>query len=230
MASKRVFYWLWRLLADSADSRLAERKERLLRGQPSGVVVELGAGLGHTIARYANAGITRLVLVEPNVLMHTQLRAAAAAAGFTGERLQISSCPGETLPLDSGSVDAVVSSLTLCSVREPLTVLREVYRVLKPGGRLYLLEHVRAPGHGAAVRLQRWVLEDTGLWGFLGDGCRLDRDTEATVRAVFPPACVQLERFTEPGKPAAMRHYIAGVAGKPAVVTAGGEGGGSCSL
>jgi SAM-dependent methyltransferase len=229
MASQHVFYWLWRVLAGPADRRLAPRKQALLRGL-SGVVVELGAGLGNTIAHYANAGITRLVLVEPNTLMHEKLREAAAGAGFVGERLQIISSPGECLALESGCVDAVVASLTLCSVREPLTVLREVYRVLKPGGRLLFLEHVRAPDDSGAARLQRWVLEDTGLWSFLGDGCRLDRDTEAAITSVFPPSCVSVERFTEPHKPASMRHHIAGVATKPVALAAGGDSGGSCSL
>ncbi|MCH8980380.1 MAG: pyridoxal-phosphate dependent enzyme, partial [Armatimonadetes bacterium] len=84
----------------------------------------------------------------------------------------------ERLPVDDASVDTVVSTLVLCSVRDPKASLAEVVRVLRPGGRLLFLEHV-ASDDPRAARWQRWLQP---LWRWLADNCHLTRRTGDLIR------------------------------------------------
>eukprot|EP00439_Symbiodinium_sp_Y106_P017295 s459_g2.t1 len=87
-------------------------------------------------------------------------------------------CLEQALPFADNSFDAVVASLVLCSVREPDTALREIARVLKPGGRYLFLEHIRAPT-GSALRWQQEVLHP--LHAFCCNGCRLTRQQDRSI-------------------------------------------------
>lgn len=82
------------------------------------------------------------------------------------------------MDVEDNSIDAVVSTLVLCSVDSLAATLQEVLRVLKPGGRFFFLEHVAAPQGTGLRRLQHWVQP---LWKTLGDGCRPDRETWVTL-------------------------------------------------
>jgi ubiquinone/menaquinone biosynthesis C-methylase UbiE len=95
--------------------------------------------------------------------------------------VRTSDAPAEALPFPDGSFDVVVSTLVLCTVDDPGRALAEVRRVLAPGGRLVLLEHVRSGGG-----LARWQDRLAPLWRHLAAGCHLNRDTRAAVeRAGF---------------------------------------------
>jgi ubiquinone/menaquinone biosynthesis C-methylase UbiE len=85
------------------------------------------------------------------------------------------------LPFESSSFDAVVASLVLCSVPDPGLALVEMRRVLKEGGELRFLEHVRAD-RPAKARVQV-MLDRTGIWPLLGGGCHCSRRTTATIAA-----------------------------------------------
>jgi ubiquinone/menaquinone biosynthesis C-methylase UbiE len=111
------------------------------------------------------------VAIEPNVALHATLRDVARRRGVAGD---VRDATAEELPLADASVDAVISSLVLCTVRSPERALAEVRRVLRPGGRFWSLEHVAAPEGTALARVQRTVRRP---WAGLFGGCQVHRDT-----------------------------------------------------
>jgi ubiquinone/menaquinone biosynthesis C-methylase UbiE len=122
---------------------------REIVGQAQGVVLEVGAGGGQNFPFYDPTGVVRVEAVEPDeaMLVEARLRLAAAPVPITLTR-----APVENLPFPATHFDTVVVTLVLCSVQDPERGLREVWRVLNPGGTILLLEHVRAQG-----RLVAWV-------------------------------------------------------------------------
>lgn len=198
----RVFAGLLPGLAQG-HARLSDSwRQRLLAGL-AGTVLEIGPGTGVNLEAYPQ-GIRWLGL-EPNPYLHPGLWKALRSRGIPGEVLL---GQAEAIPLGEESVDAVVSTLVLCSVADPRRVLREIVRVLKPGGCLVFLEHVAAP-RGTPLRfLQDLVVP---LWATLGDGCHPNRETLRLIReAGF--AKVEGEAFRLP-LPVVAPH-VAGVAWK----------------
>jgi SAM-dependent methyltransferase len=190
------------LMNGYVDRRLRERKAELFATLDGGVVVEIGAGNGPNL-RYLREGTT-VHAVEPNPLFHRRLRRTAEAGGL---EVIIHAVPGEEIDLDDGTADAVVCSWVLCTVGDPAAVLREVRRILRPGGRFLFVEHVVAP-HGAVRRVQQLVRRP---WRWLFEGCHTDRDTAATIRAAgFSSVAVTPFRFRSLFIP--MRTQIAGSA------------------
>ncbi len=174
---KHFHAWLMARVSGRYERLVEDRKRRLL-GAIEGDVLEIGPGTGANL-RYFSRG-ARWTGVEPNPFMHSYLRRTAARLSLlTDLRL----CGGETLPASNASADAVVGTLVLCSVTNPEAVLREIVRVLKPGGRFFFVEHVAAP---AGTRLRDMQRLFRPLWRALADGCRIDRDTAALIeRAGF---------------------------------------------
>ncbi len=198
----RIHAWVLAHLGKRYERMVAERKRALFTGI-GGNVLEIGPGTGPNLVYYPS-GI-RWLGVEPNPYMYPYLRQAASKAG-----LQADLRPGlaERLPAEDNSMDAIVSTLVLCSVSEPEGVLREIRRVLKPGGRFLFVEHVAAP---PGTRLRRVQTAIGPLWKIIGDGCHPDRDTGSAIEhAGF--ADVRYENFRLPLGPVATQ--IAGVAVK----------------
>jgi ubiquinone/menaquinone biosynthesis C-methylase UbiE len=94
-------------------------------------------------------------------------------------QLSVSEAPAERLPFEDASFDTAVATLVFCTIPDPAAALAEVARVLKPGGRLLFLEHVRAED----PKLARWQDRLEKPWRFVGDGCHCNRDTVATIAA-----------------------------------------------
>ena len=116
----------------------ALRQELLARA--SGEVLEIGAGTGANLRFYGHA-VASLTVTEPEPPMLRRLqRAVRAEAPFA----TVLRAPAEDLPFDDSSFDVAVSTLVLCGVEDKPRALRELRRVLKPGGRLLFLEHVRS--------------------------------------------------------------------------------------
>lgn len=161
--------WLYDLgLAVLERGRLGRWRRWLVEGT-RGLTLELGAGTGRDLPLYpAGQAIVALDPRQENV-------ATARRRAPTVPHLR---ARAEHLPFRDGVFDTVVSSLVFCSVDDPVAGLLEIRRVLRPGGRLRMMEHVRAEG-----RLWGW-LQDVGQpgWTWLTGGCRPNRDTERVVR------------------------------------------------
>jgi ubiquinone/menaquinone biosynthesis C-methylase UbiE len=166
---------------------MGRRRSRLLAGA-SGAVLEIGGGTGANLSHYRDAG--RVVVSEPDPFMRGRLRRKLGRARVP---VEVSESGAEDLPFRDGSFDAVVSTLVLCSVPNQGEALAEVRRVLRPGGRLLFIEHVR--GEGSVARVQDRVLP---LWSRLFAGCHPNRDTLGSIQAAgFEVG--KLDRFVPPG-------------------------------
>lgn len=162
------------LMGPYIEWNVRHRKARLFADLPR-TVVELGSGVGANL-RYLEPGST-LVAVEPNVHMHQRLRLAAERRGV---HLDLRDRVAEHTGLPDGSVEAVISSLVLCTVRDPGAVLAEVRRILRPGGTFRFVEHVAAAA-GTPTRFLQRALRRPWAWTF--EGCSCERDLAGALRA-----------------------------------------------
>jgi SAM-dependent methyltransferase len=146
---------------------------RLLRSEllhdASGSVLEIGAGTGLNIAHYRK-NVGPLVLSEPEPGMRRRLARRLAHSGCVA---RIIDAPAERLPLADASLDTVVTTLVLCTVDDPERALREIARVLRPGGQVLFIEHVRANSQ----RLAAWQDRLREPWRRFAGGCVCNRST-----------------------------------------------------
>ncbi len=169
----RLFDWL----ASSRMGRSAfDGLRRKTAGAAEGLVLEVGAGAGHNFAFYDPSRVTSVQAVEPDA---TMLAYAHKRAELTSIPISLTQAPSESLPFPDNSFDTAVVTMVFCSVSDPQRGLREIMRVLKPGGRLLMAEHVRS-GNGALAGIQTAMVPLTVT--FTGN-CHWNRDTAATVQA-----------------------------------------------
>jgi len=205
---QRLCAWMMTHGMDEYDEATEARK-RALFGSLHGDVLEIGPGTGPNL-RFFPADI-RWVGVEPNPFMYPHLIEAIRCVGMHDGRFRIEQgdAAGVRLPAGDASVDAVVSTLVLCSVAHPAATLQEILRVLKPGGRFVFIEHVAAR-RGSGLRSFENLIQP--LWTLVGDGCHPNRETwEIITRAGF--ANVKIEHYRYPGAGPVSPH-IAGTAVK----------------
>jgi ubiquinone/menaquinone biosynthesis C-methylase UbiE len=163
--------------------RIMRRGEELSMGRRRGELIarargrtlEIGAGTGANIPHYTDR-VTELILAEPFEPMRRQLERKLTESGKAASTLEASA---EALPLETESVDTVVSTLVLCTVDFPDVALAEVARVLRPDGQLLFIEHVRSH----SPRVARWQDRLQTPWRHFGAGCRCNRDTIASIKA-----------------------------------------------
>jgi ubiquinone/menaquinone biosynthesis C-methylase UbiE len=165
----RIFAALYDPLTAGAERAGVAKARRELLAGARGRVLEIGAGTGRNVEHYpAGSDVT---YTEPDPYMAKRLRARTAKVVEAG---------AEQLPFEDRSFDTVVSTLVLCTVTDVPASLREIRRVLVPGGRLLFLEHVRAdPGS----TLERWQDRLHGPWHALAGGCNCNRDLLSSLDA-----------------------------------------------
>ncbi len=163
-----------RVLQGAEDAGLRAWRANLL-GPASGVTLEVGSGTGLNLAHYP-ATVTRLVAAEPSRHMRAPLEVRAAQHRLAPEVID---APAESLPFEDATFDTLVCTLVLCSVSDLDGCLNEMFRVLKPGGRLIYLEHVAHDGGWRKVF--QHILEPA--WRLWADGCRLTRSTGRHIEA-----------------------------------------------
>ena len=140
-----------------------------------GVVLEVGFGAGHNLPYYAADKVEKLFALEPAEGMRKRAAARLAETPLDVELLDL---PGEKVPLGDASVDSVLITYTMCTIPDVAAALKEIRRVLKPGGEMFFCEHGIAPDEGVAA----WQNRLDGVWGALAGGCHLNRDIPAIVR------------------------------------------------
>lgn len=163
-----------RCLQATEDAGLREMRRELLT-KAAGRTIDIGSGTGANLDLYP-LQVTELVMAEPDPHMARQLRQKLSESDH---KVEFAEAGAESLPFEDSSFDTAVFTLVLCTVPDPRTGLAEVARILKPGGRMLFLEHVRAQEPGLA----RWQDRLEKPWRFIGDGCHCNRDTVATIES-----------------------------------------------
>ena len=179
---------------------MRDRRAALLAGA-RGRVLEIGAGTGLNLPFYPPQ-LDALVLSEPEEGMARRLESRRARDRPDARIVRASA---DALPFADASFDAVVSTMVLCTVPDPEAAVAEVRRVLRPGGRLLYLEHVRGDGP-----LGRWQDRLAGAWAAFAAGCRCDRPTHDLLDSTF--ALERTVRAEWRGMPRLVRPLVIGAA------------------
>lgn len=155
-------------------SGTAEHRDRLLAGL-SARVIEIGCGNGLNFAHYPE-GVTEIIAIEPEPFLRKEAEIAARTSAIP---IHVIEGRAESLPVPDVSFDAAVVSLVLCSTSDPSLALKEIHRVLKPGGELRFYEHVAA----TTYPLRRYQQLASPLWQRVGGGCHPDRDSASLIES-----------------------------------------------
>jgi ubiquinone/menaquinone biosynthesis C-methylase UbiE len=180
-----------RLLDKAMGGALFAKGRALICGPLTGEVVEIGFGSGHNVPHYP-AAVTHVYAVEPSDLAR---RLAARRVAASPVPVSFVGLVGEAIPLADASVDHALMTFTLCSVQDPRQVLREIRRVMRPGGHLYLIEHGLAP----EGRVRRWQHRLNRLEQRVADGCQLTREPVSLLAEAGYTVDLLTQRF--PGRP-----------------------------
>ena len=185
------------------ERRGARTHRAELLAHARGRTVEIGAGTGLNVPLYPE-GLDDLTLTEPDPSMRRRLEAKVHRSGVAARVVE---APAERLPFEDASVDTVVSTYVLCTVDDLDVVLQEIVRVLRPGGRLLFLEHVRSD----SAFLASWQDRLARPWCAFARGCRCNQATgEAIGTGGFDLEDVRLSSWR--GMPPIVRPLIAGMA------------------
>jgi len=181
----------WALARGSAtyEDAVAERKRKLF-GDLHGNVLELGPGGGVNLSYYPTD--IHWIGIEPNPYNHPNIKKAAQRAGIND--LEFRGLEGNRLQAADNSIDAIVSTLVLCTIPDQEATLLEILRVLRPGGRFAFIEHVAAP-RGTFLRGVQGFVKP--VWKFVADGCCPNRETGQTIKQAGFSA-VDIECFRAP--------------------------------
>jgi ubiquinone/menaquinone biosynthesis C-methylase UbiE len=191
------------------ERRGAASQRASLLGDLRGSVLEIGAGTGLNLPHYP-ATVGELVLTEPDPGMVARLRRRVARQECAAASVRVVPAPAESLWFPDATFDAVVSTMVLCTVPDPAAALEEIARVLRPGGRLVLVEHVLSPSAGPA----RWQRRLARPWAAFAAGCRCDQDTPALLdRAGWDVG--SLRAGTWRGMPRIVRPLVVGGLSRP---------------
>ncbi len=182
-----VFTQVYKLLARAEDSGAVGKARTEVSRALHGRLLVVGLGPAEDLHHLPEA-VTEVVGIEPSASMRKAAEANVAASSIP---VEVVDAVGEQLPLPDDSVDSVLFAYVLCSVEDPELVVAEALRVLRPGGTIAVLEHVRAAEGTWMRRAQKLA---SPLWPRFAGGCRCDQDT----RAVFAAAGLDLSDLASP--------------------------------
>ncbi len=173
---QRWFAWVYPRIDQRQRAATAGIRADLV-GDLEGEVLEVGCGPGTNFEHYGLGARVTAVDYNPHMLRHARASLPAPRA-----EVGLLLADATALPFESASFDAYATTLVLCSVPDLPAAVDEAWRVLRPGGQLRIFEHVRS-GSGWKAAAQALV---NPLWGYVADGCHLDRDTHrAFIRRGF---------------------------------------------
>ena len=153
----------------SMDSKkINEGRKSILSRIAEEEILEIGFGTGINLKYYPDS-VKKIIGLDSNNGMLKQAQKKINNGRF---QIELIKQGGESLPFPEYSINAVVSTYTLCSIKEVTAALKEIYRVLKPGGKYYFLEH----GLADNPRTQRWQHRLNPIQNIWADGCNLNRD------------------------------------------------------
>jgi ubiquinone/menaquinone biosynthesis C-methylase UbiE len=176
---------------------------RIVLADAVGSVLEIGFGTGLNLAYYPQGQVDKITTIDVNPGMNklAQKRIAASSIEIDFQVLN-----GEKLPMADDTFDTVVSTWTLCSIKQVETAISEIHRVLKPGGKFLFIEH----GLSNEPKIQTWQHRLTPIQKVIGDGCHLDRPIRLLIAKQFSNLDVQ--EFYSPDAPKIGGYFYQGVA------------------
>ncbi len=190
----------------STEKKCLHQWRQELLSRAKGELLEIGAGTGVNVPHYP-AKVSRMILSEPDRQMRKILQRKTLAV--QKNRVEITPWQADAINMPDSSFDTIVSTLVLCSVPDLKNSLKEIYRLLRPGGTFLFLEHI-ASDHPHTLTWQRRI---EPFWSFCAGNCRLTRDTSTAIHA----AGFKIEQLTEApmtGAPSFVRRTIRGSASK----------------
>ena len=195
------------MIAKTETACLQDWRKELL-DNAYGTVLEVGAGTGANINFYPEQ-VGKLIISEPDEFMRKRLLEKLSNSSLKDS--QVKSFGMEDIDLADNSVDCVVSTLVCCSVRSPHEALKQVYRVLKPGGLFLFMEHVAAENNPGRLKWQNRI---NPIWKRISGNCHTNRETEKYMRETG----FEIKQITKASMrkaPAFVRPTIRGIARKP---------------
>lgn len=177
--------WFFYMISGYMNVLWGKSKRELFHDHPQ-TIVEIGSGAGANM-RYMRKG-TKLIAIEPNIHMHTNLRKTAKKYDIN---LVIKSITGETIDLPDDSIDFVICTLVLCTVKDPLQCINQIKRILKPSGKFVFIEHVKARENSILSFIQDLIHKP---WHWFFEGCNTNRDT-TTVLGLAGFSSLSIEKY-----------------------------------
>ncbi|KST65764.1 class I SAM-dependent methyltransferase [Mastigocoleus testarum] len=169
-----------------------------------GEVLEIGFGTGLNLSYYPES-IRKIITIDSNPGVHKLAQKRIGKSSITVDHRILS---GENLPMADNTFDSVVSTWTLCSIHYVEQALKEIYRVLKPGGKFFFIEH----GLSNEPEVQVWQNRLNPVQKVIGDGCHLNRNIRQIIEQQFSK--VSLEEFYLENEPKFLGYTYKGIATK----------------
>jgi ubiquinone/menaquinone biosynthesis C-methylase UbiE len=176
----------------SMRSKAIARERPAALKEAHGDVLELGFGTGLNLPYFPDT-VKRLTVVDPEDLMPKRVAERIAAARFPVERAKLGA---EQLPFEDSQFDCAVSTFTMCTIPNVSAAMREVLRVLKPGGSFLFLEH----GLSEEPNVVKWQRRLEPIQRVIGRGCHLTRAIDRLVIA-SGLEITHLDRYVIAGMP-----------------------------
>jgi ubiquinone/menaquinone biosynthesis C-methylase UbiE len=164
------------LINMSCSNKPTRKQRQKVVPLASGDVLEIGFGSGLNLPYYDPSRVQKIWALEPSAGMRRKAKPMVDAATLDIEFIDL---PGEEIPLETGSVDTVLVTYSLCTIPDAAAALAGMRRVLKPGGELLFCEHGKAPD----LEVYRWQERLNPAWRSLAGGCNLNRDIPALIEA-----------------------------------------------